>query len=140
MNVYPEFLRAWWEGEIVPATEDWGIQFVDDNYAYYGGDLVLDDLSAFLIGDAEVLPTVVATMTLEGLSVAADDDPPIDVSGLALNDQVSALIVFIDSGSPSTSTLVCHIDTRVDTTSAAFESDGSDEPVEWPPDGVFLRL
>jgi hypothetical protein len=99
----------------------------------------LDDLSAFLIGDPELLPTVTAAATADGLDVSADDDPAIDVSGLALNDPVSALVIFIDSGSAATSTLVCHVDVRADTTAVSFESDGDPEPVSWPA-GPFLRL
>lgn len=141
MNVYPEFFRAMFHGELGDLSGvNWGIQFVDQNYSYYGGDTALDDLSIYVIGDPETLPTVTGTAALDGFYIAGDTDPAIDVSGLALNDLVSALVVFIDTGSAATSTLVCHIDTRVDTTSAAFESDGSDEPVSFPPSGVFLRL
>lgn len=139
MRIYPEFLRAWWHAEIDPSTATFAAQFVDDTAVFADTDLVLDDLTAFLLGDPVELPTVTAAATVDGLDVSTDDDPVLEVTGLTLGDDVGALVIFIDTGSAATSTLVAFVDQRSDTTPVAFESDGDPVDLDWPA-GPFMRL
>lgn len=139
-RAYPNFLlNVLWNQDHDPGAATWACQYVDTNAEFNPTHTVLDDLSFALLGTAETIPTVAAAATTDGLDIAGDFDPALELD-LDLNDQVNALLIFIDTGDPTTSPLVCWIDTRFDTTDVAYESDGDPADTDFPPDGVFLRI
>lgn len=95
-------------------------------YTYSASDQYLSDLSG-VVGTAQTIgSTTVATGVFDG-----DDVTFSTVSG----NSVEALVIYIDTGSSSTSRLVAYIDTSV--TGLPVTPNGGDITVTWNASGIF---
>lgn len=98
-----------------------------DDVSYSASHDMYDDISAAVVGTPQTIGnTTVTAGTFDGDNVTFSA-----VSG----DQCEALIIYIDTGTPSTSRLVAYIDTGV--TGLPITPNGGDITITWDNDGIF---
>ncbi len=118
--VYPEFRRALLDGSLGDVTGlAWTIQPIDNTILYDPAHLVFDDVDSAALGDPVVLSTIAIAVGTATVDVTCDDSA-LALTGLTSGMDVNAVVVFLDSGSPATSTLVAYLDRRADSSPVAF--------------------
>lgn len=137
--VYPEFLRALAEGEIDCEAVAFSARAVDATFPYDGTDLVATAFAGAELGDELSLPTPTVTRDATGVNISCDDSPALSLTGLSSLDDVEALVIYVDTGSAATSTLVAFLDRRSDTSPVTFTGTGDAVAVSFP-SGYFVRL
>lgn len=130
-GVYDAGLEGLLDGSIDWLTDDIKVVLVDvDDYTVdFASDTVLDDIPSGALVDTSGNLTG-KTVTLGALS--ADD---VTVSGVS-GDQFEAIVVYYDSGSDATSTLLAYLDTGV---GFPLTPNGDDVLVSWD-DGVVIEI
>lgn len=100
----------------------------------------VSDLGAVLLGTPVLLPSVTSSIQADGsVNISCDDSPPLSLTGITSSNTVKALVIYIDTGSTSTSKLISHIDKRGDTSPVLFTGTGDPVPITFP-QGYFLKL
>lgn len=128
--LYPAARTAFLTGDL-----DWPGQAFSlaalDHASYDPADENLDDLTGVLSTE----PITGRTALLGGVADATD----LEVSGVSALDTIRAFVIYRDTGTASTSTLVAWIDQTADTTPVERPSDGSPIPIVWSnsPERVF---
>ena len=126
--IYPKWKEALLQASSNSAlTGTVKVALVDlGTYAYNAAHDMLDDISG-VIGTAQTL----GTKTFVGGVFDADDVTFPSVSGAT----VEALIIYIDTGTPSTSRLVAFLDSGY--TGLPVTPNGGNIDVLWGTDGIF---
>lgn len=127
-RLYPSGREAFLTGAVDWTTDTIKAVLVDtDDYTYDDAHDNLDDVAA----GARVSTATLANTATDGAGVAdADDVTFSSVSG----DEAEALILYVDSGLESTSTLIAYIDTA---TGLPITPTGADLVVAWNAQGIF---
>lgn len=100
----------------------------------------ISDLGAVLLGTPVLLPSITLSIQTDGsVNASCDDSPALSLTGISSLDIVKALVVYVDTGSTSTSKLISHIDKRGDTSPVLFTGTGDPIPLTFP-QGYFLKL
>ncbi len=97
---------------------------VDDSYTYSASHNALDDLTGTL-GTAEDLTGATVTAVSANAVFDADD---LVFTGIAASETVQAVIIYLDTGTPSTSLLLGFFDTGVN---LPLTTTGADINVVW---------
>lgn len=98
-----------------------------DTYAYSAEHDMYDDVSAGVVGTPQTIGgTTVTNGTFDG------DDVTFTA---ATGATVEALVIYIDTGTPSTSRLVAYLDTGV--TGLPVTPNGGDISIQWHSSGIF---
>ncbi len=146
--IYPAFVLGMGDGSLGDlASLDFAVQAVDDTATPLQTDSVLDDLTG-LLGDPVALSGIAwgVTSFVDGGGTTryrvdlTCDDSALEIDTLVEDDAVQALVVFVDTGTPSTSTLAGWYGRRADTSPVAGVSTGAPAPITWPTDGCFIRF
>lgn len=128
--IYPKYKEALLDGSTNTDINDGTVKaaLVDlGTYTYNAAHDMYDDVSAAVVGTPQ---TIANTTVLNGLF---DGD---DVSYSAVTGAtVEAIIIYIDTGNPTTSRLVCFLDTGV--TGLPFTPNGGDADILWNASGIF---
>lgn len=129
-TVYPKYKQALLNGDsnISLASGTVKVALIDTNdVAYSAAHDFFNDVSAAVVGTPQ---TIGSKSITNGLFDGAD----VTFSAVS-GDQCEALIIFIDTGTPSTSRLVAYIDTGV--TGLPVTPNGGDIAVTWNASGIF---
>lgn len=129
--IYPKFKEALLDGSVNIDVNDGTVKvaLIDTaDEAYNAADTFLSDVTgAGIVGTAQTIAnTTVANGLFDGDNVTFPA-----VTG----DQCEALIIYIDTGTPTTSRLVAFIDTGV--TGLPVTPNGGDIVVTWHASGIF---
>lgn len=102
--IYPKFKEEALQGNVDLATSNVKAVLIDTaDYTYSGSDQYLSDVAA---GAREETSGNLTTKTFTDGGFNADDVEFLNTSG----DTCEAVIIYIDTGSASTSNLVCYLD------------------------------
>jgi hypothetical protein len=126
-TIYPLAKDAAWTGTVDLSSDDVRVQLLDDTAVYDATDEFLDDLGAALVGSGVALPGL--SMSAGELSSSA---PMVTIPSVASGDDVAAAVLYVHTGTPSTSRLVAWIDTNPDTTPIDLTTNGDDIEVGLP--------
>jgi hypothetical protein len=129
--IYPKFKEALLDGSANTDLNDGDVRviLVDTNdYTYSSAHDMLDDVIA---GSRVKVSTALQNTTVTNGLFDADDITLSAVSG----DQSEALIIYIHTGTESTSRLVAYIDTGV--TGLPVTPNGGDIALAWSASGIF---
>lgn len=125
--VYPKGKDAAWSGAIDLTSDDVRVQLLDDTATYDPADGFLDDLGSVLVGSGVAVP---------GLSMVDGElfssAPTVTIPSVAAGDDVAAAVLYVHTGTPSTSRLVAWVDRNPDTTPISFITNGDDIEVGLP--------
>jgi hypothetical protein len=124
---YPEAKDAIATAGVNLTSADIRLQLVSDSATYAAVDEFLDDLGANLLGTAQQITgrTVTAGVWATSLDSVTVDD-------VAAAAEVAGYVLYVHTGTASTSRLLCWIDTKADGTAFAFTAAGADIIVELP--------
>lgn len=128
--IYPKFKEALLDGSANIDINDGTVKvaLIDTGtYTYSTAHDFWDDASAGVIGT----PQTIANTTVTNGLFDGDNVTFTAVSG----NSVEALIIYIDTGSSSTSRLVAYIDTSV--TGLPVTPNGGDVAISWNASGIF---
>lgn len=120
MNVYPSAVNAFLAGDIDVMTATIMAQLVD-GFAYVSSHNALDDVPA---PNRVHTPEPVVIDSVSAAAVWINGD--LVFNSVASGDTVTAVVFYVDTGTESTSTLLAHIDRRVDTIPLSYETNGGD--------------
>lgn len=128
--VYPSCVNAFLRGEIQVETDTVKAQLVGLTFAY-------DDTMTVAADITDTISTPVA-VTVDhvadgGVWVDAVDFPAV-TEGLT----VGGVVLYVDSGSPATSPLLCHTDTGADYAPLAVVANGGTIRLAWPKPALKL--
>lgn len=135
MRAYPHYLYRTARAEINASTVAWAVQC--SSGAFDAVDDFLNDVS--LLGAKGTIPGVTVVQTAAGVdyrTTAISEATAIVLTGVAVS-AVDTLVVFVDTGTPATSTLAYYLDRRADNGVVAFAGDGGNVRV-WFPSGYFM--
>lgn len=129
-TMYPSARTAFLTGSLDWVGQSFSVAALD-HAGYNPSNENLDDL-------AGVLATAAITGRVALVNGVADADD-LTISGVSALDTVRALVIYRDTGTASTSTLVAWIDETADSTPLERPSDGSPIPIVWSntPERVF---
>jgi hypothetical protein len=131
--LYPKFKEALLGGEIDLTTVDVKAVLVDTGDSggeYSAADEFLGDIVA---GARVVTSGNLASKTVTGGTFDAADVTFTAASG----DPVEAIVLYVDSGTATTSPLICFIDTVAGPTPLSITLNGGDVVVQWAAGGIF---
>jgi len=118
--IYPKCKENLWKANIDLDTDTVKVALVDTGtYSYSVTHEAYDDLSGVVGTPVELTNVVVSNG-----SIAGDDITFSSVTG----NTVEAVILYVDSGTPSTSYLIAYID---DITNSPIIPNGGDLTIEW---------
>jgi hypothetical protein len=121
--VYPSGLASFAGALIDWDTDDIKVALLD-GYTYSSSDSLLSDLSFAIVGT----PTTLATRSIVGGDLLSS---PVSVISVPSGHTITSYVIFKDTGTPSTSPLVCYVDTNSDTTPISVVTDGNNIAVDW---------
>lgn len=128
--LYPKFLEQLLQAGVDLSSVDVKVALVDSaDYTYSATHEFLDDVSAGVVATSANL----GSKTFTGGVFDAADTSFTAVTG----DPSEALVVYVDSGTASTSRLICFIDTVAGGSSLSVTPNGGDIDVTWDSDGIF---
>lgn len=128
--VYPKGKEALLRGEVDLEDDDIKIVLVTSSYTYDDDHETLDDVPG---GSRVAMSAALTSTTVTGGAFDADDVTFVALTG----STVAAYVVFKDTGTESTSTLLAFIDTRGDTTPISYTPNGSDLLLTHNAAGIF---
>lgn len=124
-RLYPSFLDALCAGNVDLDTAVVKVQALDDSAAYDEDDEFLDDLDS---GDFVSTAVTVTNVAYDGGTVDGD----LFTMGPAPGDTIEAFVVYIHTGTPSTSRLILFTNERADTTPITVATTGGTLTFSFP--------
>lgn len=129
-HVYPKALEAMLQGDVDVVGGTVKVVAVSAAYVYSTGHEHLDDVDA----DARL---ATATLTVTGVTGGRVDADDFTLSSVPTGDTLTGLIVYQDTGSEATSTLLAYIDRKADTVPISVGTNDGDINVTWLGGRVF---
>lgn len=126
-TMYPIGKKAILDGDIDFLVDTIKVAAMDTNHSYSAAHDHWDDVSANVIGTPA---TLASKTTTSGTFDAADLAPAFT----SVSTNITALVIYKDTGTPSTSDLICHIDTG---TGLPLTQDGGNVDITWNGSGIF---
>jgi hypothetical protein len=126
--VYPKYKQALLDGDTNIDLNDGTVKVALSTATYNSAHDFYDDVSASTVGTPQ---TIANTTVTNGLF----DGDNVTYTAVASGSTVTALIVYIDTGSASTSRLVAFIDDGV--TGFPLITNNGDVTVTWNASGIF---
>lgn len=126
--IYPKYKQALLDGDTNIDINDGTVKVALSTAAYNSAHDFYDDVSASTVGTPQ---TIANTTVTNGLF----DGDDVTYTAVASGSTVTALIIYIDTGTPGTSRLVAFIDTGV--TGFPLSTNGGDVTVSWNASGIF---
>jgi hypothetical protein len=121
--VYPKAKEAMLTGDVDLIAETVRLQMFDDDVVYDATDEFLDDVAGTALGAAvEITAKDVTNGQFTGTNGSFTP---------TAGATVSALVVFIDSGSEATSRVLAYLDTKGDTAPIAIVTTGDPMLLHW---------
>lgn len=126
-RIYPGFLDSLGRKEIDLEDDDLRLVLIDSSGSYDPQDEFLDDLGSVLVGTGVTVtdPVMQFGWLVAGVSTLTVTDAP-------ASEQVSAAVLYVHTGTPSTSRLVGWVDTGADTTVIDLTTTGDDITLSLP--------
>ena len=135
MNAYPKFLKALAEADVdIPAVT---VSVACTTSTFDTAHDFLNDVT--VVGSDDNIPGVAVTATATGVTfdtTAVSEATCLELAGVGTGSPV-ALVVYVDTGTPSTSRLIGYVDLRAGNSPVAFTNDGGTVKVWWPA-GVWM--
>ena len=125
--IYPKYKQALLDGDTNIDINDGTVKVALSTAAYNSAHDFYDDVSASTVGTPQ---TIANTTVTNGLF----DGDNVTYTAVAGGSTVTALIIYIDTGSAATSRLVAFIDT---VTGFPLSTNGGDVTVAWNASGIF---
>ena len=125
--VYPKYKQALLDGDTNIDINDGTVKVALSTAAYNSAHDFYNDVSASTVGTPQ---TIANTTVTDGLF----DGDNVTYTAVAGGSTVTALIIYIDTGSAATSRLVAFIDT---VTGFPLTTNGGDVTVSWNASGIF---
>lgn len=125
--IYPKYKQALLDGDTNIDINDGTVKVALSTAAYSSAHDFYDDVSASTVGTPQ---TIANTTVTNGLF----DGDNVTYTAVASGSTVTALIIYIDTGSAATSRLVAFIDT---VTGFPLNTNGGDVTVSWNASGIF---
>jgi hypothetical protein len=125
--IYPKYKQALLDADTNVDLNDGTVKVALSTSSYNSAHDFYDDVSAGTVGTPQ---TIANTTVTDGL-FDGDNVTFTSVTG----SQVTTLIIYIDTGTPSTSRLVAFIDTGV--TNLPVTPNGGDISITWNASGIF---
>lgn len=125
--IYPKYKQALLDGDTNIDINDGTVKVALSTAAYNSAHDFYDDVSASTVGTPQ---TIANTTVTNGLF----DGDNVTYTAVAGGSTVTALIIYIDTGTPGTSRLVAFIDT---VTGFPLSTNGGDVTVAWNASGIF---
>jgi hypothetical protein len=122
-DLYPSARSAFLAGTLAWTGGTVTVALLDASYTYSAAHDMANDLTGVLATEALTGRTI-----LTG-GVADGDD--ISVSGVGIGDIVERIVIYKDTGTPSTSALIAFMDTNDDSTPIYRVGDGAAIGVPW---------
>lgn len=128
--MYPTGLKAILDGDVDLLADNIKVVLLDSGYTFSAAHDFLNDISGGAV--------VATSSNLASKTTAAGYFDAADVTFTALTgDDVVAYVVYKDTGTSSTSQLLCYVDTAADTSDLLIEPDGTDLTLRWNSAGIF---
>lgn len=125
--VYPKYKQALLDGDTNIDINDGTVKVALSTASYASANQFYSDVSASTVGTPQ---TINNTTVTNGLF----DGDNVTYTAVASGSTVTALIIYIDTGSAATSRLVAFIDT---VTGFPLLTNGGDVTVAWNASGIF---
>jgi hypothetical protein len=125
--IYPKYKQALLDGDTNIDINDGTVKVALSTAAYNSAHDFYDDVSASTVGTPQ---TIANTTVTNGLF----DGDNVTYTAVAGGSTVTALIIYIDTGSAATSRLVAFIDT---VSGFPLSTNGGDVTVAWNASGIF---
>lgn len=125
--IYPKYKQALLDGDTNIDINDGTVKVALSTAAYNSAHDFYDDVSASTVGTPQ---TIANTTVTNGLF----DGDDVTYTAVASGSTVTALIIYIDTGSAATSRLVAFIDT---VSGFPLSTNGGDVTVAWNASGIF---
>ncbi len=125
--VYPSALKAFLDADIDLLADTIKVALLTAGYSYSPAHDFFDDCEAYDVGTAETLGT---KSTTGGVFDAANPT----WAGLT-GSQVTQLVIYKDTGTASTSPLICFMDTFA--SGMPYTPNGADFTMTWNASGIF---
>lgn len=125
--VYPKALIAFMKGQIALDTANIKAALIDSaDETYNAADEFLSDITG-----AGIVATSgnLASKTLGVVGTGTFDAADIVITGVS-GDSVETVLLYVDTGSPATSRLLCMLD-------ATVTPNGNDITIQWNASGIF---
>ena len=132
-TIYPKAKEALGKKLVDLTADDIRAVLVKSTGSYNAAHDFLDDLGANTIGTAQAISG--STMSGRDLSTSAGS---VTFSAVTTGSTVSAVVLYVHTGTGSTSRLIAWIDTQDDTTPINVATDGTDIRVTLP--SPLIRL
>jgi hypothetical protein len=126
--IYPKYKQALLDGDTNIDLNDGTVKAALSTATYSSAHDFYDDVSASTVGTPQ---TIANTTVTDGLF----DGDNVTYTAVAGGSTVTAIIIYIDTGSAATSRLVAFIDTGV--TGFPLTTNGGDVTVTWNASGIF---
>lgn len=127
--VYPKGLDAFLAADIDFLTDTIKVALLDSTYTYSAAHDFLNDITGTVDS-----PQALTTPTVVNGEAFADD---VVFPAVPAGDTVTALVVYKDTGTSSTSPLIAFIDTKADTTPISIVTNDGNITISWPSGRVF---
>jgi hypothetical protein len=131
---YPLALQSLGESDVDLETDDIRLLLLDSTAVFNAAHDMLDDVSADAVGTAQAVGT--RTMTLGEWETA---DASVTVTGVAAGVAVGAYVLYVHTGTPSTSRLLVWVDTDANGAAWGGTTTGADIVVAFTP-GLLAEL
>jgi hypothetical protein len=135
VNTYPKFLKALADADVDVAAVTWAVVAVDG--AYDPADDFLNDVTT--VGTHDTIPGVATTATATGVTfdtTAVSEATCLELTGVG-TDSYDAFVIYVHTGTPSSSRLAAYVDRRAGNSPVAATNDGGTVKV-WFPSGYFM--
>ena len=126
--IYPKYKQALLDASADVDLNDGTVKVALSTAAYNSAHDFYDDVSASTVGTPQ---TIANTTVTDGLF----DGDNVTYTAVPSGSTVTALIIYIDTGTAGTSPLVAYIDTSV--TGLPVTPNGGDITVTWNASGIF---
>lgn len=127
--IYPKYKQALLDGDSNIDLKDGTVKVALSTASYNSAHDFYDDVSASTVGTPQ---TITSKTVTDGLFKSTDTNTFTAVAG---GSTVTALIIYIDTGSAATSRLAAFIDTSV--TGFPLTTNGGDVTITWNASGIF---
>ena len=128
--VYPLAKKALLDADIDLLTDTIKIVLCDSGYTYNTAHDNLDDITA---GARVATSSALASKTTTGGAFDAADVTYTALTG----DTVTSWVLFLDSGTESTSKLIAYFDTKSDASALSYTPNGSNLTLSFGASGIF---
>ena len=128
--IYPSAKKALLDGGIVWGTDTIKVVLLTSSYTYNSAHDNLNDITA---GNRVATSAALSSKTTTSGQADAADYTFSALSGSA----VASLVVYKDTGTESTSSLICYLDTVSGGGALSFTPSGADVTLTWGATGIF---